>query len=76
MLNFTKENDTIYDVMVNDVLAGQLVFDQEQNAWVFDWGDDGTTYENSLKETKQELKYDFESGKNDDTVAYFGNYEY
>ena len=48
-LNLRKQDEKNYDVLVNDDQAGTLNFDDEQNAWVFNWSEDGTTYEESLK---------------------------
>ena len=76
MLKFEQENEKKYIVTINDIEAGELVFDDEQNAWVFDWGEDGTTYEESLADTIEELKDDFVSGEKDNMVTAFGKYEY
>ena len=66
-LNLRKQDEKNYDVLVND---------DEQNAWVFNWSEDGTTYEESLQETMEELRDDFQSGLDDDTVSSFGDYKY
>lgn len=76
MLEFEKKNEEEYEVRVNGDLAGDLVFDEDQNAWVFDWGEDGTTYEEDLQESIEELQEDFEEGKDDEAVIRFGNYEF
>lgn len=76
MINFEKENETSYTVLVNDEKAGELKFDVDQDAWVFSYSEDGVTYENSLSDSMQELKDDFEDGKNDSAVVKFGDYDY
>lgn len=76
MLEFEKQNEEEYEVTVNGENAGNLIFDQDQDAWVFDWGEDGTTYESDLEDSKRELKDDFEEGKDNDDFTHFGNYEY
>lgn len=56
--------------------CGELRFDKNQDAWVFDYGEDGVTYEESLEETKQELQNEFEDGKHDRNAIIFGNGNY
>lgn len=75
-INLRKQDEKNYDVLVNDEQAGTLNFDEDQNAWVFNWSDDGTTYEESLEETVEELRDDFQTGLDDDSVTSFGDYKY
>lgn len=75
-INLRKQNGKNYDVLVNDNQAGTLNFDEDQNAWVFNWSDNGTTYEESLQETVEELRDDFQAGLDDDTAISFGDYKY
>lgn len=76
MLRFEKQNKKEYEVTVNGENAGSLIFDQDQDAWVFDWGEEGVTYESSLEDTMEELRDEFEEGKNDENSTNFGNYQY
>lgn len=75
-INLIKQDEKNYDVLVNDEQAGTLNFDEDQNAWVFNWSDDGTAYEESLEETVEELRDDFQTGLDDDSVTSFGDYRY
>lgn len=76
MLGFEKQNEKEYEVTVNADNAGSLIFDQDQDAWVFDWGEEGVTYESSLEDTMEELRDEFEEGKDDENFTRFGNYQY
>lgn len=76
MLEFEKQNEKEYEVTVNGDNAGSLIFDQDQDAWVFDWGEEGVTYESSLEDTMEELRDEFEEGKDDENFTRFGNYQY
>ena len=54
-IKFDEVDARNYGVLVNGDDYGKLTFDQEQNAWVL-WPyeiDDGVTYFDSLKETKE-----------------------
>lgn len=84
MINFEKENDTEYLVKVDDNVAGHLVFDSDQDVWLFESlvttnsnvSNDSVQYESNLTDSMRELQDDFEIGKNDSNVAYFGSYKY
>lgn len=76
MLKFEKQNEKEYEVTVNGENAGSLIFDKDQDAWVFDWGEEGVTYESSLEDTMEELRDEFEEGKDDKNSTNFGNYQY
>lgn len=76
MLEFEKQNEKEYEVTVNGDNAGSLIFDQDQDAWVFDWGEEGVTYESSLEDTMEELRDEFKEGKDDENFTRFGNYQY
>lgn len=75
MLDFIKTGVKSYDVLVDGLAAGTLFFDKDQNAYIFNWGDDGVTYEKSLKDTKKLLEQEFENGKKEN-FEYFGQYKY
>lgn len=82
-LEFVEDGKDRYDVRVVNTedksdwqKCGELRFDEDQDAWVFDCGEDGITYEESLEETKQELQDEFEEGKNDENAISFGNGNY
>ena len=56
-VKFDEVDARNYDVLVSGEDYGKLVFDQEQNTWVL-WPneiDDGVTYFDSLKETKEAI---------------------
>ena len=56
-VKFDEADARNYDVLVSGEDYGKLVFDQEQNTWVL-WPneiDDGVTYFDSLKETKEAI---------------------
>ena len=56
-VKFDEVDARNYDVLVSGEDYGKLAFDQEQNAWVL-WPneiDDGVTYFDSLKETKEAI---------------------
>lgn len=76
MLKFEKQNEKEYEVTVNGENAGSLIFDQDQDAWVFDWGEEGVTYESSLEDTMEELRDEFEEGEDNENFTRFGNYQY
>lgn len=82
-LEFVEDCKDRYDVRVVNTenkydwqKAGELRFDQDQDAWVFDWGEEGVTYESSLEDTMEALRDEFEEGKDNENFTRFGNYQY
>lgn len=76
MLTYQEQNKHSYDVLVNGVRAGSLVFDGISQNWMFRWKGDGSGYGNDLEQAKKLLEKDFEIGKKDQFIYYFGDYTY
>ncbi|WP_438616423.1 hypothetical protein [Lactobacillus intestinalis] len=82
-LEFVEDGKDRYDVRVVNTEdkydwqeCGELRFDEDQDAWVFDWGEEGVTYESSLEDTMEELRDEFEEGEDNENFTRFGNYQY
>ena len=81
MLKFIKNDKESYEVRVTNgngydwELAGKLVKDAA-GVWNFEYEDQSIEYEDSLEETKVELKEDFKNGETNDVALYFGTYKY
>lgn len=76
MLTYQKQNKHSYDVLVNGIHAGSLVFDNIRHSWMFRWTGDGSGYGHKLETAQELLKKDYETGKNDEHIYYFGDYTY
>ena len=78
MIKFVKDEENYEVRIMNDdeyEVAGELVRD-EDGTWCFNYEDQSIAYDNDLEETEDELKDEFENGKNDNMSYYFGSYKY
>lgn len=78
MIKFIKDEEN-YEIRIANgdeyEVAGELVKD-EDGVWCFSYGEQIVAYEDSLEETEDELKSEFENGKSDSMIHYFGSYKY
>lgn len=76
MLAFKKIDDENYNVYVNKVKAGVLIFDEMLNNWIFKWSTESANYGKELEPAKKALRRDYEMGRRDKLILYFGDFTY
>lgn len=77
-LEFVKDEENYEVRVVNSddyEVAGELVKD-ENGTWCFNYKDQSVAYDADLEETEDNLRDEFENGKNDSMTYSFGNYSY
>lgn len=76
MLTFKKIDDENYNVYINKVKAGILFFDEMLNNWIFKWSAESANYGKELESAKKALRRDYEMGRRDKLILYFGDFTY
>ena len=77
-LEFVKDEENYEVRVVNGddyEVAGELVKD-EDGTCCFTYEDQSVAYDDDLEETEDDLRDEFENGKNDSAAHSFGSYSY